>query len=126
MAKILIADDDPDFVDASKIILEKEGHKILVAYTLLDAMKAIEKENPDLLIVDVMMEQPDDGIAMAQELRRKGNKIPIIMITSISKLTGMEYGKHESLVPVDEFQEKPIEPRKLIELVNKLLKRQGV
>jgi DNA-binding response OmpR family regulator len=122
MAKILIADDDPDFVDASKIILEKEGHKILTADNVRDVMRLLDKENPELLIIDVMMEQPDDGIAIAQELRRKGNTIPIIMITSISKLSGMEYGKDESLVPVDEFQEKPIEPRKLVELVNKLLK----
>lgn len=126
MAKILIADDDPDFVDASKIILEKEGHKILTADNVRDVMRLLDKENPELLIIDVMMEQPDDGIAIAQELRRKGNTIPIIMITSISKLSGMEYGKDESLVPVDEFQEKPIEPRKLVELVNKLLKGKGV
>jgi DNA-binding response OmpR family regulator len=84
-------------------------------------MKALEAQKPDLLILDVMMEQPDDGLAMVQELRRKGNRIPIVMLTSIAKVTGMEYGQDNEMVPVDAFLEKPVDPGTLVNKVAELL-----
>jgi len=125
MAKVLIVDDDPDLLDAGRLVLEKEGHKIASAVNRRDGMQAIESFRPDLLILDIIMEQPDDGIAMAQDLRRKGFKAPILMLTSISKVTGMEYGKDDALVPVDDFQEKPIDPAGLVAKVNALLRKEG-
>ncbi len=121
MAKILIVDDDPDVVEACAIVLKHEGYDVVSANNRNDGMAVLEKENPDLMILDVMMEQPDDGLAMAQEIRRLGNNIPIIMLTSISKVVGREYGKDEDLVPVNEFFEKPIEPSVLVEKVKSLL-----
>jgi len=123
MAKVLIVDDDPDVVEAGRIVLEKEGHEIAGAHNRDEGMRAIESFRPDVVILDVMMEQPDDGIAMAQELRRKGFKTPILMLTNISKVMGMTYGKDDSLVPVDDFQEKPVHPAALIAKVNALLKK---
>ncbi len=75
MAKILIVDDDPDITFATGLFLKKAQHEVLTASNRADGMKAIEDENPDLIILDVMMEQADDGIAMAQELRRQGCEI---------------------------------------------------
>jgi len=126
MAKILIVDDDPDIVDACRLFLEKKGFTVTGAYSRAEGMRAVETDKPDLLILDVMMEQPDDGIAMAQDLRRQGFKAPILMLTSISKVTGLEYGKDSDLVPVDEFQEKPVDPATLVGKVEKLLgKKEG-
>jgi len=125
MAKVLIVDDDTDLLEAGRLVLEKQGHDIASATNRRDGMQAIESFRPDLLILDIMMEQPDDGIAMAQELRRKGFKAPILMLTSISKVTGMEYGRDDALVPVDDFQEKPIDPASLVAKVNALLKKEG-
>jgi DNA-binding response OmpR family regulator len=123
MAKVLIVDDDPDVVEAGRLVLEKEGHELASAVNREDGLRAIESFKPDVLILDVMMEQPDDGIAMAQELRRKGFKVPILMLTNISRVMGMTYDKDESVVPVDDFQEKPIHPNTLIAKVNALLKK---
>ncbi len=122
MAKILVVDDDPDIVEATKLFLEKEGHKVDVAYNRQDGLKKVSSFNPDLLILDVIMEQPDDGFTMAQELRRKGNKLPILMLTSVESASGLSFGKGE-MVPVDDFQSKPIEPAALVQKVNNLLKR---
>lgn len=88
-------------------------------------MEQVEGFQPDLIVLDVMMEQPDDGIVFAQDLRKKGFKKPILMLTSIGKVTGMDYGKDDSLVPVDAFEEKPIAPKKLLEQVDALLKKEG-
>lgn len=124
MARILIVDDDPDVVDDCTLILEKNGYEVVSAHNVTDGKAQITKADPDLLILDVMMDQPDDGIVMAQDLRRTGFTKPILMLTSISKVTGMTFGKDSDLVPVDAFQEKPIPPKKLLETVAELLKKE--
>jgi DNA-binding response OmpR family regulator len=121
MARILIVDDDPDVVEACRLFLEKAHHTVACAYSRPEGMKAIAEEKPDLLILDVIMEQPDDGIAMAQELRRTGFDAPILMLTSIGRVTGMSFGRDDEMVPVDEFQEKPIDPGTLVRKVAELL-----
>lgn len=123
MAKILIVDDDSDVVDAVTLLLNGQGHDMASAYNRLDGMRQVEQFKPDLIILDVMMEQPDDGLTMAQDLRRKGCGTPILMLTTVSKATGLEIGKDEEMVPVDDFQEKPIAPATLIEKVAELLKK---
>jgi DNA-binding response OmpR family regulator len=121
MPKILVIDDDTDIVDVCRLVLEKEGYEVASASNREAGMKAVEKEKPDLLILDVMMENPDDGIVMARDLRSKGFKAPILMLTSLGKVTGMQYGRDDDLVPVDEFFEKPIESAVLISKAKELL-----
>jgi DNA-binding response OmpR family regulator len=121
MAKILIVDDDPDITEAATLFLEKEGHEVVAANSRSAGMEALKKVQPDLLILDVMMEQPDDGMAMAQELRNSGETVPILMLTSIARVTGLSYGQDDEVVPVDDFVEKPVAPAVLIERVNQLL-----
>ncbi|MFP4141558.1 MAG: response regulator transcription factor [Planctomycetota bacterium] len=123
MAKILIVDDDPDVVAAAKVFLEKGGHEVASAGSRPEGMSAIQDASPDLLILDVMMDQPDDGMVMAQELRRDGFKKPILMLTSIAKVTGMDFEKDDEILPVDEFQQKPIDPATLLAKVDELLKK---
>ncbi|HOZ46336.1 MAG TPA: response regulator [Candidatus Hydrogenedentes bacterium] len=123
MARILVVDDDPDIVDSVRLFLEQDGHEVASASNRDDGMGQVKSFKPDLLILDVMMEQPDDGIAMAQELRRQAFTAPILLLTSISKATGSTYGKDEEMVPVDAFQEKPVVPEKLVALVKELLSK---
>lgn len=121
MARILIVDDDPDIREGCALVLQAHGHEVSGAASRSEGMEAIHQQNPDLVVLDVMMEQPDDGMAMAQELRKEGFTAPILMLTSISQATGMEYGIDEEMMPVDQFQEKPVAPERLVELVNQLL-----
>jgi len=121
MAKILIVDDDPDITFATGLFLKKAQHEVLTASNRADGMKAIDDENPDLIILDVMMEQADDGIAMAQELRRQGCETPILMLTSVGKVTGFTYDEDREMVPVNAFFEKPIQPDVLVQKINELL-----
>jgi len=121
VSKILIVDDDPDVLEAGRLVLEKEGHDVVLAADRAEGMKKVAEESPDLLILDVMMEEPDDGFVMAQELRRQGNPVPIMMLTSVGTATGMQFGKDDEMVPVDEFQSKPVDPATLVEKVARLL-----
>ena len=122
MAKILVVDDDPDITFAVSLYLKREQHEVRTAASRAEGMEAVTAFSPDLIILDVMMEQPDDGIAMAQDLRRAGSTIPIIMLTSVGQVTGMSYGRDSDLVPVEAFFEKPVRPDALLKAVNGLLK----
>jgi len=123
MPKVLIVDDDPDIVDSLKLILSAEGYAVAAATDRDECMRAVEKEEPDLIILDVMMEQPDDGFVVAQDLRRKGMKTPIIILSSIGHVTGYKYGKDSDMAPVDEFVAKPVAPADLVAKVRKFLRK---
>ncbi|GMU96641.1 response regulator transcription factor [Ignavibacterium album] len=120
MAKIAIIDDDPDILDASSLVLQSKGYDVITATNPDDGYKIIKEQNPDLIILDVMMNEPDDGFFLAQKLRREKIEIPIIMYTSVSKALGLEFAAGE-MIPVDDFVEKPISPETLIDKVEKLL-----
>ncbi len=70
-----------------------------------------------------MMEEPDDGLRLARELRRKGHTLPILMLTSVNAALGLSIDKDDEMVPVDEFQPKPVDPATLVGKVNALLNR---
>jgi DNA-binding response OmpR family regulator len=123
--KILIVDDDPDIVDAGRLVLEREGYQVESASNRAEGMKALDEVKPDLLILDVMMEEPDDGLRMAREIRKGGNSLPIIMLTSVNAAMGLNIDKDEEMVPVDEFQPKPVDPQTLIAKVQKLLAKES-
>jgi DNA-binding response OmpR family regulator len=123
MSKIIIIDDDPDILDASTLVLTSKGYEVITATNPDDGYKMVIEYNPDLIILDVMMNEPDDGFFLAQKFRKNHITIPILMYTSVSKAIGMDFGVGET-VPVDEFVEKPISPDELIKKVEKLLKIQ--
>lgn len=120
MALIAIIDDDPDILDASSLVLQSKGYEVVTASDPIEGYQIILQYSPDLIILDVMMMEPDDGFVMAQKLRREGNHTPILMYTSVSRTIGMDFSAGD-LVPVDDFVEKPITPEELLKKVEKLL-----
>ena len=121
MALIAIIDDDPDILDASSLVLKAKGFNVVTANNPQDAYMVVTERKPDLIILDVMMDEPDDGFYLAQKFRKDGITTPILMYTSVSKAIGLDFGKNE-MVPVDDFVEKPISPDELVAKVNNLLK----
>lgn len=122
MALIAVIDDDADIREASEIVLTSKGYQVITANNPKDGYEIINSKKPDLVILDVMMDEPDDGFFLAQKLRRENNKVPILMYTSISKTVGMDFGASD-MVPVDDFVEKPISPDQLIKKVENLLNK---
>ncbi len=121
MADILIVDDDPDIVEACRLMLDARGHTVRIAYNREDGEACIRKQQPDLLILDVMMARPDDGILMARALKAGGCTFPILMLTSVSRSVGIDSRDLELGALFDEFQEKPVDTRTMIEKVERLL-----
>ena len=120
MAKIAIIDYDSDILETSSLVLTSKRHEVITANNPDDGYKIVKENSPDLIILDVMMVEPDDGFFLAQKFRKNNITTPIIMYTSVSKSTGIDYGVNE-MVPVNEYVEKPISPAQLIEKVEKLL-----
>jgi CheY-like chemotaxis protein len=125
MAKILVVDDDPDFVEFSRIVLQKEGHTVVSAAGGGEALDKIVDDPPDLIVLDVIMDTVLDGLSVAQELgdRPKYKDIPIIMITSIANTDYAELFPTDEYVHLDTFLTKPVSPERLLKEVNRLLKR---
>jgi len=120
MALIAVIDDDHDILDASSLVLKAKGYDVITADNPDDGYKIVKEKKPDLIILDVMMSEPDDGFFLAQKFRKEKFEIPIIMYSSVSKALGIEFAAGE-MIPVDEFVEKPISPNALIDKVEKLL-----
>lgn len=130
--KILIVDDDPDYVDGTRMILESASYKVETALSADMAMRKLDKEIPDLILLDIVMEKGADGILLSRKLRQDDrlSKVPIIMITSIREQTGFEFiaddPRHPKFLPVEVFLEKPVPADELIAKIESLLSKKAV
>jgi CheY-like chemotaxis protein len=124
MAKILVVDDDPDFVEFTRIVLEREGHTIVSAAGGGEALDKIVEETPDLIVLDVIMDTVLDGLSVSQELgeHEEYKQIPIVMITSIANTDYAELFPTDEYVHLNTFLTKPVAPERLVKEVNRLLK----
>lgn len=120
---IMLVDDDIDFIDANKILLEQQGYEVLTAHNSKECMQALPQYKPDLMIIDVMMDYKSEGFDLARDLRHSEEykQIPLIMLTSVNSQFPYEFEPHDTWLPVDVFLEKPINSEHLIAEVNKLL-----
>ncbi|GAB6278405.1 MAG: hypothetical protein STSR0006_04020 [Lentimicrobium sp.] len=125
--KILLVDDDIDFVFIQKAFLEKEGFQVVTAGDKFAGFERAKAEKPDLAILDVMMTTDQEGFEMAREMRKDPllKDIPIIMLTSVDSVTGLnlkEMANDPKWLPVDSYLEKPVQPQKLLSEIKRLLK----
>ena len=124
--RILIVDDDADLCDSLKVIFEHAGYDMLTAASRSEGMEKIRTEQPDLIILDVMMETWQDGFEMSRDLKSdpRFRSTPIVMLTSVEEQTGVEMKSSAGdpvWLPVDAFLEKPVSPDMLLAEVRKLL-----
>jgi len=124
--KILIVDDDVDLITAIKAILENQKYTVVTAHNKNEGWEKLRNENPDLAILDVMMDTSHEGFEMAREIKKdpKFTDLPILMLTSISEITGINFQAAASdpdWLPADGYIDKPVEPDELIEQVKELL-----
>jgi len=128
MIRVLLVDDDPDFIEANSIVLEASGFEVLTASSGADGLRMVKEEKPDVVILDVMMENTDEGFAVARRIRsRLRSDVPIIMLTSVGKVTGYDFNPEENpdFFPIDVFLEKPVPPSILVNRVREVLKKRG-
>jgi CheY-like chemotaxis protein len=122
---ILVVDDDPDFVEATRLVLEREGYGVLGAPDGEGGLQAMRRHHPDMVILDVMMESLLEGLNASWTIRADQNlqSIPLLMVSSIASSEYAESFPTDGYVPVDNFLCKPIAPDKLLQEVRRLLQR---
>lgn len=124
--KLLMIDDDPDFVSGIRAILDTAGFEVEVAYNPKDGLQALQTKKYDLLLLDIMMGRGAEGIMIARKLRKdaKLREMPVLIMTGMREQIAFLFpGEpvHPRFVEVDELMEKPVEPKVLIDKVNSLI-----
>src|SRR4030042_4648082 len=124
--RILVIDDDADFVESIKVVLEAKGYLVSQAPDKKEGMKKVEQIQPDLIIMDVMLEKMSDGFDLSRKIKgeERYKTTPILMLTAIGEKTGFRFSSaagDEMWLPVDDYAEKPIQPEELISRVERLL-----
>jgi len=125
--KLLMIDDDPDFVAGIKAILDSTGEfEVDVTYNPKDGFKALQTKEYDLLLLDIMMGRGAEGVMIARKLRKdpKLREMPVLIMTGMREQIAFLFpGEpiHPGFVKVDELVEKPVEPGLLLEKVHSLI-----
>ncbi|MHC4637541.1 MAG: response regulator transcription factor [Planctomycetota bacterium] len=127
-AKIVVVDDDQDIRDSLQSILEGNQYTVATAANRTEGMQTIKKINPDLTILDVMMDTWQDGFEMARELKQDPDfkEMPILMLTGVKQQTGIDFKSTAGdpvWCPVDAFLNKPANPTDLLSQVEELLSK---
>ena len=125
--KILVVDDDPDILDAVTMILESQGYEVVTARDGIEGLATLKAENPDLMILDLLMPKMD-GFTVCKELqdpRWSKYKVPILILTSVrEEASRRRYELETSLeLDVDDYVEKPMSPDVLLKRVSTLIKK---
>jgi len=124
--KVLVIDDDADFVDAVRGILEAKGYDVISAPDGTEGFKKAKAESPDIILLDVMMRRKTEGFDIAQNFRNDEatRDIPVVMLTGIRKAMDIHFdlGPDEEWLPVKAFLEKPVKPEILLSVIEENLK----
>ena len=131
--KILIVDDDPDFVKTTKMILLADGYQVIVANDSKQGLESIKEGRPDLILLDVMMESIFEGFSLMGTLRTSPEYeafrgIPVLMVSSVRADTGSRFSFNDEedmgdIPQPDDYMDKPLKPKDLLEKVAALIKR---
>jgi CheY-like chemotaxis protein len=123
MAKILVVDDDPDFVRATKLVLEKNGHEVIAASSGDSGYRRAKEHRPAMVVLDVIMDTVLDGLSVSQRMHDDPEleDIPIIMVTSIANTDYAELFPTDEFIHINAFLSKPFSAEALMKQVNKYL-----
>jgi CheY-like chemotaxis protein len=127
--RIMLIDDDPDLRLTLRLPLEAAGYEVVEANNFTEGQKKVKEVNPDLIVLDVMMDTATAGFQFALDLHstdptsefKEFRDTPIIMLTAIHSTTPLRFSPDEDFLPVNVFLEKPVEPEDLLKKVRELL-----
>jgi two-component system alkaline phosphatase synthesis response regulator PhoP len=118
--QILCVDDDPDILQTMKLVLEKNGYVMIPAASAEDGYRKYQESKPDLVIVDLMMEQIDSGTSLVTKIKALGNKAPLYMLSSMGD--ELSQTTNVAKLGLDGVFQKPIDPKALLATLKAKLK----
>ena len=123
MAKVLVVDDDPDFVKVTSKVLEKGGYEVVSAANGAKALQTMRQDPPDVVLLDIMMSYILDGLDVSREMAEDPalKEIPVIMVTSLTGVKGSAVFPTDEYIPVNEWLAKPVDPETMLARVGEAL-----
>jgi DNA-binding response OmpR family regulator len=125
LKKVLVVDDDPDILDQVEIVLKANGYDVAGVDSVAKAEEFLTATQPDLAIVDLMMEEMDSGFVLCHEIKKLYPNMPIILLTAVHASTGMDFDadspEAKSWIKADCILDKPVRAEELVNSVRKLL-----
>ncbi len=122
-ARILVVDDDPDFVEIMRTILEANDYEVISAANGNQGLAQVKAHKPDLMILDIMMSTVLDGLHVSEMLSQDPDAryMPVIMVSSIADTPYAHVFPMEEQPHMDAWLSKPVEPRALLDKIAELL-----
>jgi len=129
--KILVIDDDPDFLAAVTPILKSALYEVVTASNPQEAKEKIFAEKPDLILLDIMMDSLFDGFSLCHAIKtsrefREFKDTPIIFVSAVKEVAGTRFqfkGEEQGMAGPDDYIDKPVDPADLLARIEKLLKK---
>ncbi len=125
--RILLVDDDVDFIDLNKAVLENHGFEVVVAFSAREGLEKVKFEQPQLIVLDLMMEKHDSGFGFAKALKSDPlyRNIPILLLTAVAGETGYDFSQELDgyWMKTDDYASKPLLPEELVKRITGLLAR---
>ncbi len=110
--KILLVDDDIDLLEQNKVLLESRGYKVITAENGAKGWEAFQKENPNVAIIDLIMEEMDSGFILCHRIKKSNPNVPVFIITSAPYTTGFKFSastnEEKEWLKCDEILNKPV------------------
>jgi len=125
-AKILVVDDDADYVESTAAILETKGYEVISAYDAKEGLEKAKSELPQLIIIDLMMNTINEGYGFCLDIRKdeRFKKVPLLMISSAHQteiFKGLNFVPDDIWFPIDTFLDKPVDRDTLLKYIGNLL-----
>lgn len=125
--KVLMIDDDPEFVEAISNLLDTRGYDVYTASDGKDGLEKARAENPDIILLDVVMTTRNEGFNVARELHEDDTlkRTPIIIMTGIRREVNLPFGfePDETWLPVKRVLEKPVKPEVLLSAISENIRK---
>ena len=122
--RVLIVDDDKEFVKLYSLFLRNKGLEVAAAYSAAEALETLASSSPDVVVLDVMMEHFDSGFNVSKDIKEKHPDLPVILMTAIGEETGMDFrpkdDEERELMHADAFLDKSASPESLLEKIEEL------
>jgi adenylate cyclase len=124
MTKILVVDDDPDFVQIARMVLEKHDYQVMTAASGAEALVTMRQKKPDLVLLDIMMTTLLDGLSVSEEMQADPElkDVPVVMVSSITDTRYASVFPTEEYVHMDAWISKPVDPDDLLKKVARCLR----
>jgi CheY-like chemotaxis protein len=123
--KILLIDDDVDLIEMNRALLSVMGYEVDFAYNGEEGIAKIKEWQPDLVLLDVMMNSPGEGFEVARHIKSDQTlcSIPVVMLSAVNNESGfsLRVGPDQQWNPVDAFIDKPVRKEQLLKTIHNLL-----